>query len=349
MINELSPSSITTQLEVSKAFRERYMRNFFVMMAVSFIVLTVLGFVPDYIMMYSQNMSAHWFSHVHGGLMSLWLIVFVVQAVLERKGNLKLHRQLGLLSIGLGAAIWISMIIVMLRPRIQYPGPIDDDRSDVLLVALHGFIFFGLFFTWGVLQRKKVALHRRLMVLASIAVMQGSIDRVVRFIPGIGGIPLAAFITLDLLLLLPLILYDIFRDRKVHRITLIGVALIIAGQLGEVIAMGTLTWHKAVFTAIQPFVDPILEAKLTAAQVDPLLGNYGASKDWYCTISSEHGKLFWKMPGIPRYEIIPISETEAFHTKTLWRFVFIKDENGKVVKVINKQAELVWELNKLNE
>ncbi|MEO8474929.1 MAG: hypothetical protein ABI477_22190, partial [Chryseolinea sp.] len=282
-------------------------------------------------------------------LMALWLLLFLVQAILARKGNLQFHKQLGLWSMGFGAVMWIAMIIAIIRPRIQYPGPVADERSSVLLIALHGLIFFGLFFTWGMLVRKKSSSHKRLMVLASIAVMQGSVDRLGWFLPWTQAAFFVRFVHLDLLLLTPLILYDLFTIERVHKITIIGGALIIAGQLAELVAEGTPTWQKAVFATFQPFVDPTVEVKLTDEQLAPLLGTYYGGPDWHATISREAGKLYFKFSNGPTLEMITVSDHETSMTMTPWRVSFVKDNNGRVLKIINTQPDVAWELNKMSE
>lgn len=345
MIEQLSPSpSLDRSLDRS-TLRSRYTRYFFVGMGWNFILMVLLGFIPDYVMLYTtSNLHAHWFSHLHGALMSLWLILFLVQATLVVRNNLKYHRQLGQASAVFGVIVWISMFVVSIRPRIAFPSPIGDEDWDVVLIQLFGIVFFGLFFAWGILQRKNSAVHKRLLLLTVIAVMQAAVDRM-RFLPGLPLAFFVRFIYLDLLIV-PLMIYDLLTIKRVHMITWLGGALMIAGQLLMTAAAGTPTWKKIAFGMYAPFVDPVVEVTLTDAQLAPLLGNYG-DKNWNVTVSHSNGKTFLKLPDVPIFEMGAISETEFLLKTMTWKVTFVKAANGEVTKIIHTQPTVTWELPRM--
>jgi hypothetical protein len=70
-------------------------RYFFVSMAFLFPIIALLGFVPSYLDMFAGQFHIHWFAHVHGILMTGWLLVFLNQTIFASKGRLKIHRQFG--------------------------------------------------------------------------------------------------------------------------------------------------------------------------------------------------------------------------------------------------------------
>src|SRR6478609_7179350 len=112
----LSGSSAMDRPRKRTTPRLRYMRYFFVGMACNFILLTSLGFVPDYVMFhYNPQFIVHWSAHFHGAMMGLWLLIFLVQTSLAIRGSLKYHRQLGQFSFGLGIFVWFTMIVVTIR------------------------------------------------------------------------------------------------------------------------------------------------------------------------------------------------------------------------------------------
>jgi hypothetical protein len=316
------------------------MRYFFVVMACLFPVLAVIGFTPSYMAMNSGGVKMHWFAHVHGAIMSSWLLLFLVQAVLAAKGNLKFHRQLGVFSVGLGAIVWLCMITASVRGRLAYYFPVEDFIWDILLVELYASSLFALFFTWGILVRKNAAAHKRLLLLATIIIMTGAVDRI-RFLPGVSS--MLRFIYLDLLLI-PLVIYDFVSIKRIHKITIIGAACIIALQISITMAWGTPGWHKFVFDTWQPFIPAApIEVFLTDAEIAPLLGNYGYS-NWYVTIEKINGKLYLQMPEVPKKELGGSSQTELFVRAMAWKINFIKDADGKTTKIINTQPNVTWEL-----
>ncbi|MEO6285727.1 MAG: hypothetical protein ABIN80_31355 [Dyadobacter sp.] len=208
-------------------------RYFFMVMACVFCVMAVAGFVPSYQAAYEGTFQFHWFVHVHGAIMASWLGLFFTQAVLVKKGNLKLHRKLGLYSIGLGILVWLSMGIVSYRVVIGFPARVHSLNEviwPVLWVQCSAMNLFGLFFTWAILARKDAAVHKRLLYMAMLVLLQAAVGRMI-WLPWYGlDHPNAFFLYLDLLLI-PLIVYDLVTTNRIHRMTMIGSLGIIAVQL----------------------------------------------------------------------------------------------------------------------
>src|SRR4051812_45952780 len=90
-----------------------YIRYFFVVMGVVFVAITALGFVPQLLYIHAQKIQLHWFTHVHGAVMTTWLALFLGQAVLAATGRLKYHRMLGIFSAGWAVIVWVTSIVVI--------------------------------------------------------------------------------------------------------------------------------------------------------------------------------------------------------------------------------------------
>ncbi|QHW00145.1 hypothetical protein [Spirosoma endbachense] len=321
--------------------RDRY---FFVVMAVLFPILVLLGFVPDYQVILSGEVKVHWFTHVHGAIMTAWLGVFLMQSVLAVRGKLALHRKLGLLSVGLGVLVWLTMGIVTFRALIGNNPPMADGQFDILFIQLYGMLLFGVFFTWGILVRKNGASHKRLLLLATLVIMQAAIDRI-RFLPGIQAGVFPRFLYLDALLI-PLFIYDWLMFRRIHTITGLGLLLIGSLQVGIILGWESPVWHQFWFNRISPFVEQVVEVKLSNAQTAPLLGDYG-DKTWHMTVSHVDSLLYLQLPGQPRLELGAISDTRLFVRTINWKLLFVKGPDGRVTKVINDQISIVWEARRL--
>jgi len=325
-------------------------RYFFVAMACVFILLTIIGFGSDYVMIVNstQITGVHWFAKVHGAIMGSWLLIFLTQTILAARRNLKFHRQLGLFSIGLAILVWLSMIIASVRAEIAASPPVDaqDGSWDILLINLFGIILFGLFFTWGILVRKKAANHKLLLYFATTVLIQAGIDRI-RFLPGMSsGVN---FIYLDVFLIVPLLIYDYVTTKRIHKITKIGATIIVVVQIAMTIAWGTSAWHKFCFNCFAPFVEKVVEVKMSDVQIEPLLGDYGDKKDtaWYMTVLREGDKVYLKLSNEPKFEMAATAQNEWFLRTMAWKVSFIKGEDGKVIKLINRQPGLLWEASKL--
>jgi hypothetical protein len=326
--------------------KSRPAHYFFVWMASIFIILTLIGFGCDY-MIISTNagVTVHWFAQIHGLIMGSWLLIMLTQTILAAKGNFKFHQQLGLFSVGLAILVWFTMCIVSVRPVIANSPPefAQDGSWDILLINFYQIILFGLFFIWGILVRKKAAMHKRLLYFTTLILIQSAVDRII-ILPGLYDAIFARFVYLDVLLILPLFIYDFVTTKQFHRITIIGATIVIIAQTAITIAWGTPAWHKFCFNAFSPFTEKVVEIKLSDAQIKPLLGYYG--QKGYLIIFKEGSKLYLKLPNVPKFEMGAIAENEFFLKTMTWKVSFIRDKDGKVIKIINKQPSITWEADK---
>jgi hypothetical protein len=90
------------------------------------------------------------------------------------------------------------------------------------------------------------------------------------------------------------------------------------------------------------------EVKLTAAELDAILGKYQYAPGAVLTVTRDGDSVFAQLTGQPRFQIFPKSATEFE-----WRVVpatvrFSKDEAGKVQKAVHTQNGTTLEAPKLN-
>jgi hypothetical protein len=341
---QAAASSVTNNDNKITRVRSRKARYFFVSMACLFIIMAVIGFTPSYQAIYSGQDKRHWFAHVHGAIMTSWLLVFLTQGILAAKGNLKFHRRLGLFSVVLGVLVWLAMGTASVRARIAFPPPLDSFLWDVLLIELSAMNLFGLFFTWGILVRKKAAAHKRLLFFATMVLLQAAVDRT-SWLPGMDSALYVRFIYLDALII-PLLIYDLITMRRIHKMTMIGSMIIIMVQIGVTNTWGSPAWHQFWFNRLAPFVEQMVEVKPSDAQTDPLLGDYG-DKNWHMTVYRDAGKLYLKLPDQPKFEMAATAENEWFLRTMIWKVSFIRGKDGSVTKIINKQPTITWEAHRL--
>jgi hypothetical protein len=336
MISELTSASIQP---ISSTQRWPY---FFVSMATVFPLLVALGFIPDYIMMSSGVFTPHWFTHVHGAIMTSWLLMFFTQSFLAARGNLRYHKQLGQWGAALGGLVILTLLTTTIRRRLGIWYPEGSFVWDIFVIELYATALFVLFFTWGMVVRKDSLSHKRLLLLATIIIMGAATDRI-RFLPP--GTPVEKFWYVDILIV-PLYFYDFFTLRRIHRITIIGTLAIVLLQGASAIAWGSPTWHKFAFSIFAPFSTPPIENKLTAAEINAIVGDYG-DKNWHLTIEQDQGKLFMSMPGVPKKELGTTSATELFMRSEVFRIELQKGPDGRMVKMTNFEVDGVkWEVSR---
>jgi len=161
--------------------------------------------------------------------MSGWLLVFMIQTILAAKRDYRWHRVLGEISVVLGILVFISMGIVTFHALLGFPPNLDNLSWDILLLQMCAMILFGLLFAFGILLRKNAAAHKRLLLVATLVLLQAGIGRI-QWLPPLAignpsfsGIPNPAMIFLYLdILLIPLFIYDCVVLKRIHKTTIIA-------------------------------------------------------------------------------------------------------------------------------
>jgi hypothetical protein len=118
--------------------------------------------------------------YVHAGLMTCWMILFLLQCGLVTKGNRRLHMQLGRAAVGLYAVIVpIGVIAALLQIHYADPGsfpPFGPYRFLTLpLTEIANFTFFvGVAF----LFRRRPEMHRPFMMMGTLSAAEAGIGRI---------------------------------------------------------------------------------------------------------------------------------------------------------------------------
>ena len=337
--------TVIGKLKTSKPVT-RKAKYFFVFIAILFPVIVFLGFFPSYRDMEAGTLKIHWLTHIHSAVMTSWLLLYLTQTLLAATGNINIHRRLGLLAFGLGILVFVFMGIVSFHILIVNHPSEGNFLFDLLLLNFFSMLSFALFFTWGMLLRKKnSSAHKRLITLATVVLILAATDRMQRTysFPSLGmGYPAFSFFYQDILLI-PLFLYDLITLRRIHNITWIATAIFIFLQVIVSNVYGSPSWHKFWFEATAPFMEKIVEIKLTDAQSAPLLGDY-ESTSGKITISRNNGKLYLQLNGGEKLELGAMSEIELFLKGEGDNFSFIKGPDGKV---IGAEDKLIGRIDKM--
>lgn len=215
-------------------------RIFFISMAIAMAATVVIGFGPTFFFkLFSDSPPLPLLLHVHGVAFAAWYALFFTQATLISNGRAGLHRTLGLAGFGLVVVmVGLGMLAAIHAIRTNHTPPGIDPRS-FLVLPFFGIAVFATLASAGFLMRGRPETHKRLMLLASIAMLDAPIAR----IPGVfafGG-PLASFGLQDLFVI-ACIGYDFFSRRRIHPAYLVGGLFILAMQPMRIIVSTTPWW-----------------------------------------------------------------------------------------------------------
>ena len=184
--------------------------------------------------------------HVHGLIMTAWVVLFIVQVTLVAKRRTKLHQQLGILGAVLAAFVFIVGILTGLygaaravnNPSIMPPN--SPPPLSFLIIPLGDMLVFAILISAALYYRRKLDIHKRLMLLAAINLMVPAIARIpVGFI--INGGPLVFFGLADLILIV-FVVFDTIRHKRLHPAFVWGGLLIVVMQPLRIILAGTHAW-----------------------------------------------------------------------------------------------------------
>jgi len=237
-------------------------RWIFVFMAAWFIVVTLTGFIPDSIMKVGLVRAGvrppfPIVMHMHAAVMGSFLLVLLAQTVLMATGRREQHMRLGILGILLALALVVIGLI--LAPTMYYEtwnalqsappegrGKLQELLSlkeNILLAQLRIGFLFPLFIAIGLRARgRNDGLHKRMMILAPAVALPAAIDRIT-WLPT--TFP-ANLVTTDLYVLLiisPMVAWDVLRNRRVHEAYWIWLAVYLPLSVALNMLWDTPAWH----------------------------------------------------------------------------------------------------------
>jgi hypothetical protein len=167
--------------------------------------------------------------HLHGFLFTCWFLLLLGQVTLVAAKRVDIHRRLGVAGAALASLMVIVGPIVAIHAAMSGPGPRGELPPLVFLaIPLSDILVFAILVAGGFYFRRQSPTHKRLMLLATIAILPPAIARLpFGFIRATG--PLAYFGLADLVLL-SCSLYDVVTRRRLHPAYLWGGLLIIVSQ-----------------------------------------------------------------------------------------------------------------------
>ncbi len=126
---------------------------------------------------------------VHGAAMTAWMVLFLVQPLLIVSHNRRLHMSLGTF----GAFLAAGIVVLGTWTAIATTRKIDTDlvryglhRRQFMAVPLSDLAAFATFVSIGIWNRRKLNIHRPMMLLATLAIMAAATNRIPEF-RGLGG------------------------------------------------------------------------------------------------------------------------------------------------------------------
>jgi hypothetical protein len=185
--------------------------RFFLGMAIAATATVFFGFAPTYYLKSFTHTAVYptglpvsptlpALVHVHALAFTAWILLFLVQTTLIAADRPHLHRRLGIAGAGLAPFMVVVGVMTAVKGARDgwNPGGPYPDSLAFLIVGLVDVLIFTGFVTAGLYFRRRVELHKRLMLLATVGgLMWPAITRM----PYVAGRPILMFGLLGALVL----------------------------------------------------------------------------------------------------------------------------------------------------
>ena len=216
-------------------------RRLYILAAILTPLIVLAGFARTYYLkpFFNTPDLAGRIVHLHGIVMTAWVLLFITQISLVATRRTKIHKRLGVLGGVLAALVVIVGVLTALyaAARDASPGP---PALSFLIIPLGDMLIFSILIGLALYFRRKLDVHKRLMLLAAINLLTPAIARIpLDFI--INGGPLVFFGLTDLCLL-ACVAFDTFKHRSLHPVFLWGTVFVIAMQPLRLLLSGTDDW-----------------------------------------------------------------------------------------------------------
>jgi hypothetical protein len=215
--------------------------------AITFSLIVLVGFGRTYYLksIFDPTPLPSLLVHLHGVLMTTWVLLFIIQVRLVAVREIRIHQRLGWTTLGVAALIIVVGFVTAVRAakfgsRSTPPGV---SPMAFLAVPLFDLLMFAILVGGAVYYRKRAAEHKRLMLLTAINFLP----------PAIARIPLAPlqalgplwFFGAPTVLALFCVGLDAKRHGRLNRIFVAGTLLLIASYVGRLALMNTSAWMSA--------------------------------------------------------------------------------------------------------
>ena len=217
----------------------RAQSRFYVYMAGAFVLIAFGGFIPTYwAKLAAGTFGGRPILHVHGMLFFSWTLFFFAQTWLVASGRVINHRAWGMAGISLATAMAFTVVLAAINSmKVAEAIGMGDQARMFSIVSLTGLVFFGIAFGLAIANVVRPEVHKRLMIVAMIPLMQAATARVFATVMA-GDIkgPPPVFVSLPPgllvdLLLVAAIVYDWRTRGRPHPVYLYGLGAAVALQV----------------------------------------------------------------------------------------------------------------------
>jgi hypothetical protein len=225
---------------------------FYIGMALTTAAIAITGFAPALLDPAGRKAPLTWAVAAHGALFGTWFVLFIAQATLVQAGRLAVHRRLGYAGAVLAVLMIVTAYPTMIataRRGFDLSGDLNNSPGGVrgmLVFQLGDLVSFALLVAAAVWQRHRPAVHKRLMVLATVGgLMPAAVTHLIGHSPALRQIEAPIILVPLIILYFAPAVRDRWSTGRMHPVSLwVAVGLLVRDiVLGGLIGPST-AWRE---------------------------------------------------------------------------------------------------------
>jgi hypothetical protein len=212
-------------------------------MAAVALATAFFGFARTYFLRsYFQSTGLPLLNQVHGAAFTGWVVLFLVQTTFVSIHRTDVHRKLGW--AGAALAAFMSVLTLRLAVNVVHQAVVccnADAARKFFAVPVADVIVFATLVAAAVVYRREPGTHKRLMLLATLAILDAATTRwPLHFIQTTKW---GYYAAIDAIILAA-VAYDVVSTRRVARAFAWGVPLVIGAQIARELIGATPLWKS---------------------------------------------------------------------------------------------------------
>ena len=187
--------------------------------------------------------------YVHGIVLTCWFVWAWVQSLLVSAGRIANHRRFGAVGACFAVAVVAAALMASFGSVSRKPFDLDASasimgtgltgitvaqfRSGVIWGNIVNALSFAIFVAGAVIFRRRPQIHKRLMLLASISIVEPAVARIARW-PGFGGEQGPLIPTVIWSLVAAIAVYDLVSRKRLEKATVFAIVWLLIVRNGAV-------------------------------------------------------------------------------------------------------------------
>lgn len=153
--------------------------RFYVRMAAICVAVAVIGFAPTFWLPVARGtLDVPPIVYVHALFFYGWTLLFLRQTWLAAAGEMTRHREMGVAGVALATGmLFVGLATAIVSLKRSEAAGFGAAARPFAIVSVSSIVLFAVLFTIAVLKVRKPEVHKRLMLVATITLLQAAVAR----------------------------------------------------------------------------------------------------------------------------------------------------------------------------